>query len=53
MTGPHLLNEAVARHFANLNLTYFHTTAMEDNLTYTLANIDHSQLLQLDLVVKF
>lgn len=39
--------------FANLNLTYFYTTAMQKNLTYTLANIDHSQLLQLDLVVKF
>lgn len=39
--------------FANLNVTYFYTTAMQDNLTYTLANIDHSQLLQLDLVVKF
>ncbi len=39
--------------FVNLNVTYFHTTAMQDNLTYTLANIDHSQLLQLDLVLKF
>lgn len=39
--------------FANLNVTYFYTTAMQDNLTYTLANLDHSQLLQLDLVVKF
>ncbi len=39
--------------FANFNVTYFYTTAMQDNLTYTLANIDHSQLLQLDLVVKF
>lgn len=39
--------------FANANVTYFYTTAMQDNLTYTLANIDHSQLLQLDLVVKF
>lgn len=39
--------------FATANLTYFYTTAMQDNLTYTLANIDHSQLLQLDLVVKF
>ncbi|MEO6568969.1 MAG: hypothetical protein ABIO94_09435, partial [Opitutaceae bacterium] len=39
--------------FATFNVTYFHTTAKQDNLTYTLANIDHSQLLQLDLVVKF
>jgi hypothetical protein len=39
--------------FVNLNVTYFHTTAIQDNLTYTLANIDHSQLLQVDLVVKF
>lgn len=39
--------------FANLNVTYFHTTAMQDNLTFALANIDHSQLLQVDLVVKF
>jgi len=39
--------------FCNLNLTYFYTTAMQKNLTYTLANIDHSQLLQIDLVAKF
>ena len=39
--------------FVNLNATYFYTTAMQDNLTHALANIDHSQLLQLDLVVKF
>lgn len=39
--------------FTNINLTYFHTTAMQDNLTYALANLDHSQLLQVDLVVKF
>ena len=39
--------------FATLNATYFHTSAMQKNLTYALANIDHSQLLQLDLVVKF
>jgi hypothetical protein len=39
--------------FANFNLTYFYTTAMQDNLTFSLANIDHSQLLQADLVVKF
>lgn len=39
--------------FASLNATYFYTSAKQDNLTYTLANLDHSQLLQLDLVVKF
>lgn len=39
--------------FTNLNVTYFYTTAMQDNLTYSLANLDHSQLLQFDLVVKF
>ena len=39
--------------FTNLNVTYFYTTAMQNNLTYVLANIDRSQLLQLDLVVKF
>ncbi len=39
--------------FANLNVTYFYTTAIQDNLLQTLANLDHSQLLQVDLVVKF
>lgn len=39
--------------FATVNATYFYTTATQDNLTYALANIDGSQLLQLDLVVKF
>jgi hypothetical protein len=39
--------------FATFNVTYFHTTGTQDNLTQTLGNIDHSQLLQLDLVVKF
>lgn len=39
--------------FASLNATYFYTTAMQDKLTYALANLDHSQILQLDLVVKF
>jgi len=39
--------------FLNLNVTYFHTTDDQKNLTYTLANLDHSQLLQLDLVVRF
>ena len=39
--------------FVNLNLTYFYTTDMQKNLTFTLANIDHAQLLQADLVLKF
>ncbi|PTY01096.1 putative porin [Opitutus sp. ER46] len=39
--------------FATLNATYFHTTAIQDNLTHALANLDRSQLLQLDLVLKF
>jgi len=39
--------------FANLNLTYFYTTAIQDKITYTLANLDHSQLFQADIVVKF
>jgi hypothetical protein len=39
--------------FASANFTYIHTTAMQDNLTYTLANVDHTQLFQVDLVVKF
>lgn len=39
--------------FVNLNATYFYTTAMRDNLTHAVANLDHSNLLQLDCVVKF
>jgi hypothetical protein len=39
--------------FASANATYFYTTKIQDKLTYALANLDHSQLLQLDLVVKF
>jgi hypothetical protein len=39
--------------FASANVSYFYTTAMQDKLTYALANLDHSQILQLDLVVKF
>ncbi len=39
--------------FANFNVTYFNTKAMQNNLTYTLANVDHTQLVQLDLVIKF
>lgn len=39
--------------FATLGANYFYTTAIQKNLTYTLANVDHTQLLQVDLVVKF
>lgn len=39
--------------FASLGLNYFHTTAQQKNLTYALAKNDHSQLLQLDLLLKF
>ena len=40
--------------FANLNLTYFHTTDVDETLVQSVvAKLDHSQLLQLDLVVKF
>lgn len=39
--------------FLNLNVTYFHTTDDQANLTNAIANLDHSQLLQLDLVIKF
>ncbi len=39
--------------FASANMAYFYTTAMQDKLTNAVANLDHSQTLQLDLVVKF
>jgi hypothetical protein len=39
--------------FTNFNVTYFHTSDIQKNLTYSLAARDHTQLLQLDLVVKF
>jgi hypothetical protein len=39
--------------FVNFNATYFYTTNIQKNLTYTLASRDHTQLLQLDLVIKF
>lgn len=39
--------------FVNLNATYFHTTDIRETLTNAVANLDHSQILQLDLVVKF
>jgi hypothetical protein len=45
--------------FVNFNVTYFHTTNIQKNLTAAagaggvLASRDHTQLLQLDLVLKF
>lgn len=46
--------------FASINLSYFYTTAMQDNLFKKdgktlpdVAKLDHSQILQADLVVKF
>lgn len=39
--------------FANFNATYFYTQAIQNRLTNAVANLDHSQILQLDLVVKF
>lgn len=40
--------------FANLNVTYFYTTDIRETLLQsTVAKLDHSQTLQLDLVVKF
>lgn len=39
--------------FANFNVSYFYTTAIQDKLTNAVANLDHSQILQLDLVIKF
>lgn len=46
--------------FASLNVSYFYTTAIDDLLYQkdkktlpTVAKLDHSQILQVDLVVKF
>lgn len=39
--------------FANLNATYFYTTDKRETQTSAVGNLDHSQILQLDLVVKF
>jgi len=39
--------------WANVNATYFYTTDIRETLTAPVANLDHSQILQLDLVVKF
>jgi hypothetical protein len=39
--------------FANVNVAYFYTDAIQDKLINPVANLDHSQTLQLDLVLKF
>jgi hypothetical protein len=39
--------------FAAFNFAYFYTNDIQDKITYSLASLDHSQILQLDLVVKF
>lgn len=39
--------------FASFNASYFYTTDIQETLTNAVANLDHSQILQLDLVVKF
>lgn len=39
--------------WANLGATYFHTSDKRDTLTHAVANLDHSQILQIDLLVKF
>lgn len=39
--------------FVNLAATYYYTTKIQSGLTYALGNLDHSQELQLDLVIKF
>jgi polyhydroxyalkanoate synthesis regulator phasin len=39
--------------FASVTATYFYTTDIRETLTNAVANLDHSQILQLDLVVKF
>jgi len=40
--------------FANVNLTYFQTTDIRETLLQSaVARLDHSEILQVDLVVKF
>jgi len=39
--------------FATFTATYIHTTDKRNTLTHAVANLDHSQILQLDFVVKF
>ncbi len=39
--------------FASLNAAYFYTTDKQQTLSHANGSLDHSQILQLDLVVKF
>lgn len=39
--------------FTNFNVTYFDTSIIQKNMTFSLGNLDHSQELLVDLVVKF
>jgi polyhydroxyalkanoate synthesis regulator phasin len=39
--------------FANLNISYFYTTDKQGSLNNAVAALDRSQILQIDLVVKF
>lgn len=39
--------------FATFTASYFHTTDKRNTLTHAVANLDHSQTLQLDFVLKF
>jgi len=39
--------------FASFNLGYFYTTDKQGSLTHAVAGLDRSQILQVDLVVKF
>ncbi len=39
--------------FASINSTYFYTFDKQKSLSHGVAGLDHSQILQIDLVVKF
>jgi hypothetical protein len=39
--------------FSNVALAYFHTTKIESGMTFALGNLDHSDELLADLVIKF
>ena len=39
--------------FTNFNVSYFDTSIIQKNMTFSLGNLDHSQELLVDLVVKF
>lgn len=39
--------------WANFNVTYFYATDKRPTLSNAIANLDHAQILQVDLVVKF